>query len=394
MKYNIKTACVCVVTTLAICINNACDNAPYSTLSNQAFFAQTKTNANTAQKITVEDTGNTETTLQVQLSNPAQDDCIFDLVLDNSVLEQYNKTHFTNYKRMPESGYNISHQEIKIAKGESLSPVVNIKVKPFTEEQRKKAEKLALPFKLVSKDGKQNVLNSGGTIIYLLDKVVRQAVPTYNKDGVIKFEMKNDLTLSQWTVEFCVNASKLGKGVGEMNNQHLFGAWGPNGDEIFSRFGDAPIEGNRINIKTQGTQLNSKTQFAENKWYHIAMVCTGSSLNLYVNGVLDNTVNVVGKTTKINKHNIWFGNGTEAYKWLRGDIMISEFRLWNKALSQPQIANNMYAACQDADGLLAYFKFNEGKGNSFTDVRNNGNTAKIEGRGDVKWKQNVRIDGK
>lgn len=372
----------------------ACEDAEYSALTNQAFIAQTKTNGNTTQKITVEDYGLTEAKFNVQLSDPAQSDCSFDLLLDEKALEQYNKEHFTNYKLLPESGYQMSSRVVSVAQGESLSEMVDIKINPFTEEQKRNAEKFAIPLKLVSKDGKQGVLNSGGSMIYLLDKVVRQAVPTYNRDNVINFHMKEDLELTQWTVEFCVNADKLGEKVGEMNNQQLFCGWGADGGEIFSRFGDAPIEGNRMNIKTQGTQLNSNTQFAPNKWYHIAIVCTGTSLSLYVNGALDNTVNVPGKTTKLSKNNIWFGNNSERYTWLKANIMVSELRVWTRALSQPQIANNMYAANQDAEGLFAYFKLNEGAGDEFKDVRGNGNTANADGMGYINWTPDVRIDGK
>src|SRR3712207_8851215 len=71
-----------------------------------------------------------------------------------------------------------------------------------------------------------------------------------------------------WSLEFCVNMSKLGKEVGEMNNQALFAASSKNGaadGEIYTRFGDAPIEGNRLQIKTQGSQMNSNMLFEENK---------------------------------------------------------------------------------------------------------------------------------
>src|SRR3712207_9529969 len=111
--------------------------------------------------------------------------------------------------------------------------------------------------------------------------------------------MKEDFNATQWTVEFCVNIDNLGEKVGEKNNQQLLCGWGDNDGEIFSRFGDAPIEGNRMNIKAQGGQLNSSTQFATNKWYHVAIVSNGTSLSLYVNGVLDKTeaVSEIGRAS-------------------------------------------------------------------------------------------------
>ena len=69
-----------------------------------------------------------------------------------------------------------------------------------------------------------------------------------------------------------------GTEIGELNNQMLFGGWAPSGKEgeIYTRFGDAAIEGNRLQIKTQGSQLNSKQLFKTNTWYHLAFVCEGT----------------------------------------------------------------------------------------------------------------------
>lgn len=383
---------------LAVLVFSSCEDAKYSVLENQAFFAQTKTNANTTQKVTVEDSGVTKIGFNVQLSSPAEAEAKFDIQLDQEALDRYNAENFTTYKMLPASGYTMASTEVSVAAGETLSEAVTIMVNPFTEEQKAKAEKFALPLKLVSKDGKQDVLKSGGSMIYLLDKVVRQDVPTYCAKNPITFNMKEDFSSLQWTVEFCVNIDKLGTKVGEMNNQQLFSGWGSNGGEIFTRFGDAPIEGNRMNIKTQGSQMNSNMKFATNTWYHIAVVCTGSSLSLYVNGVLDNSVSMPGKVVNIDKNNWHAGNfDNERYTYLKGNVMISEIRVWTKALSQPQIANNMYAADQASEGLYAYFKMNEGSGHEFSDVRKNGNIAFVSPAlyaQETYWRHDVRIDGK
>lgn len=383
---------------LALFAFSSCEDAKYSVLANQAFFEQTKTNANTVLKLTVEDVGITNTTFRVQLSSPAKSSAKFEVKIDQAALDKYNAENFTTYKVLPADGYTISANEVAVNAGQIFSNAVSLMINPFTEEQKKNAEKFALPLKLVSKDGKQSVLNSGESVIYLLDKVVRQAVPTYSAYNPIQFNMNDDFNALQWTVEFCVNIDKLGTKVGEMNNQQLFSGWGKDGGEIFTRFGDAPIEGNRMNIKTQGSQMNSNMQFAINTWYHIAIVCTGTSLSLYVNGNLDNTVAMPGKVVNITKNNWHAGNSDdERFTYLKGNVMMSEIRVWTKALSQPQIANNMYAADPNSEGLYAYFKMDEGSGNSFSDVRKNGNTALVPQPllyRDIVWTPDVRIDGK
>ena len=257
----------------------------------------------------------------------------------------------------------------------------------MTQALKESGQKYAVALRLKSKDGKYDVLNSGSTMVYLLDQVIYQAVPTINASHNIHFTMRQAYDLNEWTLEFNVNISELGKGLGELNNQALFGAWGSNGGEIYTRFGDAPIEGNRLQIKTQGTQMNSKMLFDAKKWYHIAFVCTGTKLYLYVNGVLDNSMSLPGNATNIAGP-INFGNTD----YLRADVKVSELRFWTKARTQAQVLNNMYACDPKSDGLEAYWKLNEGQGDTFADATGHGNTGKCVAVPD--WEQNVRIDGK
>ena len=48
--------------------------------------------------------------------------------------------------------------------------------------------------------------------------------------------------------------------------------------------------------------MNSATLFEEDKWYQIAWVCTSSKLYLYVDGKLDNSIDVPGKVTNLSKN--------------------------------------------------------------------------------------------
>lgn len=202
--------------------------------------------------------------------------------------------------------------------------------------------------------------------------------------------MRQDYELTEWTVEFNINIDKLGTAVGELNNQTIFGAWGPDGKdgEIYIRFGDAPIEGNRLQIKTQGTQMNSNMLFNANTWYHLAFVCTGTKLYMYVNGVLDNSMDLAGKIVNLGSKKIQLGN----MDYLKANVKYSELRFWTKARSQAEVANNMYVIDPKSNGLEAYWKMNEGEGNIFNDATGHGNKA--EAAGTTEWTPNVRIDGK
>lgn len=377
---------------LAALVLGGCEDAEYSTLSDQAFIAQTSTNGNSSEKITI---GNdpVTTSVNVRLSDPASEDCSFKLVVDTTVLSDYNRHNSTSYVTLPAGQYSLASDKATIASGESLSSPVDITLNPLTTEMKNSGAKYALPLRLVSTDGKKDVLNSGSSLVVLLDQVIYTPVPILNSSNNFKFlwaGSSDNIELNAWTVEMDFNISLLGTKVGELNNQCFFGGWANNGKdgEIYIRFGDAPIKGNVLQIKTQGTQMNSKMEFKDNTWYHIAYVCTGSSLSLYVNGQLDNSMTLPGKTVYLGKDNCQMGN----QDYLKADVMVSEFRLWTVARSQGEVSNNMYVISPDSKGLFAYFKFNEGQGNSFNDATGHGNTCTAQGT--TQWVQNVRIDGK
>lgn len=386
MKYNISKLFIGAVAMASLTMLASCENAEYSPLSNQAYIAQTNTNGNSSQNITI-GTSAVTSSVNVRLSDLATQDYTFEVVSDTTALAEYNQRNETSYKPLPASLYSLSSNEVKIEKGKSVSSDVTLTINPLTQALKDSGQKYAVALRLKSKDGKYDVLNSGSSMVYILDQVVYQAVPIVNATHNIHFSMRQTYDLSQWTVEMNVNISKLGKGLGELNNQTLFGAWGNDGGEIYTRFGDAPIEGNRLQIKTQGTQMNSKQLFNENQWYHLAFVCTGTKLYLYVNGALDNSMDLPGKATNLsNRFN--FGNTD----YLKADVKVSELRFWTVARSQAQIANNMYACDAKSTGLEAYWKLNEGQGDTFNDATGHGNTGKCVAV--PTWEQNVRIDGK
>lgn len=386
MKYNISKLFIGAVAMASLTLLASCENAEYSPLSNQAYIAQTNTNGNSSQNITI-GTSAVTSSVNVRLSDLATQDYTFEVVSDTTALAEFNQRNETSYKPLPATLYSLSSNEVKIEKGKSVSSDVTLTINPLTQALKDSGQKYAVALRLKSKDGKYDVLNSGSSMVYILDQVVYQAVPIVNAAHNIHFSMRQTYDLSQWTVEMNVNISKLGKALGELNNQTLFGAWGNDGGEIYTRFGDAPIEGNRLQIKTQGTQMNSKQLFNANQWYHLAFVCTGTKLYLYVNGALDNSMDLPGKSTNLsNRFN--FGNTD----YLKADVKVSELRFWTVARTQAQIANNMYACDAKSTGLEAYWKLNEGQGDTFNDATGHGNTGKCVAV--PTWEQNVRIDGK
>lgn len=385
-KYSItKKMAAMVFAALAL---TACNNAEYSVLTNQAFWDDTKTNGNTSIRLTVgEDV--VEQPIIVRLSSPAQQTSTFEAVVDEAALAEYNQRNSTKYVALPSSLYELSNTEATVEAGEITSTPVKITVKTFPDSIKESGKKYALALKLKSKNGVNEVLESGSKILFVMAQVVRQDVPVINYASRITFNMRKEYALTSWTVEMNVNIDQLGTEIGELNNQMLFGGWAPSGKEgeIYTRFGDAAIEGNRLQIKTQGSQLNSKQLFKTNTWYHLAFVCEGTKLSIYVNGKLDSSMDLPGKV--VNLSNIMrFASATHFVS----NVKVSELRLWTKARTQNEIINDMYECDPSSDGLEAYWKMNEGSGDTFKDATGHGNEGKATTV--PTWIHNVRIDGK
>lgn len=362
-----------------------CNDAEYVTLSNQAYILQTNTNANSSLKLTVGAEVAT-TTLNVRLSDVANVESRYRLVYDTAVVNEYNRLNETPYASLPQESFSLSSEETTIEAGASVSTPITLTVPPYSEALKASGKKYAIGFRLENTSGNASVLPSGSKIVYILDQVVIQPVVVLDQSHYVSQNLVKNYPLTEWTVEMNINKHILYTEVGRGNNQAIFGA-GP--DEIYIRFGDAPIEGNRLQIKTQGTQMNSLALFNEHTWYHLAFVCTGTKLYLYVNGQLDNSMDLPGKTTNVNSINIC----SPSTYWL-GNAMYSEVRFWQRARSQAEIANNMYACDPTTPGLITYYKMNEGEGYSFRDASGNGNNAETNGQAVPEWIQDVRIDGK
>lgn len=362
-----------------------CNDAEYDTLSNQAYILQTNTNANSSLKLTVGAEVAT-TTLNVRLSDVANVESRYRLVYDTAVVNEYNRLNETPYASLPQESFSLSSEETTIEAGASVSTPITLTVPPYSEALKASGKKYAIGFRLENTSGNASVLPSGSKIVYILDQVVIQPVVVLDQSHYVSQNLVKNYPLTEWTVEMNINKHILYTEVGRGNNQAIFGA-GP--DEIYIRFGDAPIEGNRLQIKTQGTQMNSLALFNEHTWYHLAFVCTGTKLYLYINGQLDNSMDLPGKTTNVNSINIC----SPSTYWL-GNAMYSEVRFWQRARSQAEIANNMYACDPTTPGLITYYKMNEGEGYSFRDASGNGNNAETNGQAVPEWIQDVRIDGK
>ncbi len=105
-------------------------------------------------------------------------------------------------------------------------------------------------------------------------------------------------------------------------------------------------------------------------WYHIAIVVNGTDLRLYVNGVSDKTPTAVTGTTKNSTNELEVGS-SDADPAV-GDIKVSDVRIWSTARTAGEILANYNTRLTGSEtGLVGYWKFDEGTGNTAQDSTSN-----------------------
>lgn len=108
-----------------------------------------------------------------------------------------------------------------------------------------------------------------------------------------------------------------------------------------------------------------------NEWQHVASVYDGSEIRLYRNGTLIASEAHAGNVSDIDV--LLIGIWTTSF---RGQI--DEFRVWNVARTARQIDSTMNDLLAGSEsGLVGYWRFDEGSGQTVTDLSGRGNDGKL-----------------
>jgi phage-related holin len=210
---------------------------------------------------------------------------------------------------------------------------------------------------------------------------IPQAATHLSFDGVNDYVNIPKNFNSNFTIEFMMKTSDIG---GSGNQwYHGKGIIDQELGGVANDFGISLIN-NKVafGIGNPDVTIFSTSDVNTNSWNHIAVSWdqTTGAMNLSVNGVLES----VG-TGSINSRNagsiMRIGAMNTLVSYFSGNI--DEVRIWNRALSQAEIVNNMNCELPTPTtqtGLLAYYQFNQGVGatdnagaTSLTDASANAN---------------------
>ena len=259
----------------------------------------------------------------------------------------------------------------------------NYKVTEFVGKKHKKLDRELVyvqPVKLTDVHG-IDVLESKTVVYYVFkgaalvnvvaDLAENRAYPSW-KDGSIVDDMTN------FTMECMVNFNKFGRQISTI--------MGIEGNYLL-RVGDSGVPDNQLQVACSRNLTSSDLQFDTNKWYHVAVTFDNGEVKVYYNGVQKFSGNCGVSSISLGAAHtnesdgsrcFWIGYSYASDRYLDGKI--SEVRIWNKTLTAEEInaPAHFYTVDPESEGLVAYWKFDEGSGTVAKDYSVSGYDLTIE----------------
>lgn len=325
---------------------------------------------------------NVEKGLSVAIAKPEAHDIKVTMAPAPELLDTYRNAYYDEAAiLLPKEHYVMNERTVIIKAGAVSSNVLSIQ---FVNTGELDADvTYVLPVTIQSVEGIE-VLQSAKNYYYVfrgasLINVVcnlseNRAYPDFNDDARFNNMKEN-------TLEILFNASQLKSEIST-----LMGIEG----KYLLRIGDAGVPSNQLQLSTSnGNLTNSDLQFDSNKWYHVAVTFKEGETKIYIDGVEKaskkySSLNTVSLGTKHSDESggqarcFWIGYSYNEQRSFNGSV--AEARIWNRALSAEEIqaVNHFYTVDPTSEGLIAYWKFDEGEGQTVKDYSSSGYNLTIE----------------
>lgn len=323
----------------------------------------------------------------------ATEDIDVTFALDTLAVEKFNTEHRTSYFTVPSSAIDLSGLSTVIKAGSSAStPVI---VKMISTSSLVDGRSYLIPLSIKTVTGNQmHVLESSRTIFLRVARIISFPALSMNNstsgttgtpgtrgrfNATSLFDPANPTMLTNFTLEIKNLVYAFRGGDGNTNPQPIqtLISWsGTGGGSIGLRYGEL---GNPNNSLQLIGSLGGAFAYGFNpmQWYTISITYDGSKGRMYVDGnkVIELSGSMVMAFSALNLGQNWGGYDTRQY--FNGRI--SECRVWSRVLTPGEIKLNLCGADPNANGLLAYWKFNEGSGSKFY------NSASSGAKYDMDW---------
>ena len=137
------------------------------------------------------------------------------------------------------------------------------------------------------------------------------------------------------------------------------------------------VEGRlRVSLNDYFTVVTNENSISLETWVHLALTYDGTDLVVYINGIEAGSTEASGQITNESVP-LRVGRLVFQNTFFDLDGRADEIGLWNVALTEQQVQDYMLADLTGEEGLVGYWNFNEGSGETANDASGNGNHGTI-----------------
>lgn len=304
-------------------------------------------------------------TFTIQMSNPQNEEVTVTFGADMSLVKEYNDMYGASAEALPDTNYVIDEPVAVFAPNKVTSTPVKVTITDLNGLDRNKVYVLPITVRRSSVP----MLESQKTrFIVVRGAALVNMVCNINENNCRLLAPSNATNLgglSQITVQCLLKIDEFGKLIST-----ICGIEGT----FLLRVGDAGVPDNQLQLATtNGNVTDSSWQLETGKWIRFTFTYdrSTSEATLWLNGVKKATkTRAFYSNINWNSTNFYVGKSYDDNRYLDG--CISELRVWNRVLSDAEITNDVqaYTVPVDSEGLVAYWKFNEGSGTLIHDYAN------------------------
>lgn len=327
-----------------------------------------------------------QSSFKVSMPKPEDKDVTFTITADPSLVDTYNEAYYDKAILLPAGYYSISDNQVTITAGTVASTDITVSFDKLTELDRQ--QRYVLPVSINS--SQMSVLQSARTMYYVIKGAALINVVADIEENNVYVDWVNDAdfrAMRTFTAEALIRPRNF--------DRMLSTIMGIEG-KFLIRIGDSGIPSNQLQVATSGGNVSDASLIIPtNVWTHVAVTydADAQKVKIFLNGkdMYTGTVDIGAVDWGVphsdesdNKPRcFWIGYAYNNERYLAGEI--SECRIWNKVLTTADLnaLNYFYYVDPMSEGLIAYWKFNDGGGSTVKDYSINGNNATASSA--LKW---------
>ncbi|MEC8537992.1 MAG: LamG-like jellyroll fold domain-containing protein, partial [Bacteroidota bacterium] len=138
--------------------------------------------------------------------------------------------------------------------------------------------------------------------------------------------------------------------------------------------------GGKLKFNIMDQECLSQNSYNDNQWHYATGVWDGTDMFLYIDGILvsQNSAPIAPDYYSVSTSSPFIGAAD--YAWENYDGYLDNVCIWETPLSEEQIQEYMNCSILgNENGVIGYWNFEEGVGNTVFDLSSNGNNGTING---------------